>query len=66
MLEKTYADSRYESTWDALFTMCTLFREVALPLAQQFGLAYPHHDDQRVSAHLQHVRRLPKDAKEMY
>jgi aminoglycoside 6-adenylyltransferase len=66
MLEKTYADSRYESTWEALLTMCTLFRAVALPLAEQFGFAYPHDDDQRVSAHLEHVRRLPRDAQAIY
>ncbi len=66
MLEKTYADSRYEHTWEALFTMCALFRKVALPIAEQYGFAYPHEDDRRVSAHLQHVRCLPKDAKAMY
>ena len=66
MLEKTYADASYENTWEALFTMCKLFREVALPMAEHFGFAYPHGDDQRVSAHLKHVRCLPKDAKEMY
>jgi aminoglycoside 6-adenylyltransferase len=66
MLEKTYADASYENTWEALFAMCTLFREVALPVAEQFGFAYPHEDDQRVSAHLEHVRCLPKDAEAMY
>jgi len=66
MLEKTYADASYENTWEALFAMCMLFREVALPVAEHFGFAYPHGDDQRVSAHLEHVRCLPKDAKEMY
>jgi aminoglycoside 6-adenylyltransferase len=66
MLEKTYADSRYESTWAALFTMCALFRTAALPVAEQFGFDYPHEDDRRVSAHLEHVRRLPEDAQAIY
>ena len=66
MLEKTYADSGYENTWQAMFTMCTLFRRVALSVAEQLGFAYPHEDDQRVSAHLEHVRCLPKDAKAIY
>jgi aminoglycoside 6-adenylyltransferase len=66
MLGKTYADASYEHTWEALFAMCTLFREVAVPMAEEFGFAYPHEDDRRVSAHLEHVRYLPKDAEEIY
>ncbi|MEW6031126.1 MAG: aminoglycoside 6-adenylyltransferase [Chloroflexota bacterium] len=66
LLQKTYADASYDNTWEAMFTMCSLFRRVALPVAEHFGFDYPHSDDQRVSAHLEHVRSLPKDAKEMY
>lgn len=66
MLQRTYADTGYDNTWEALFTMCHLFRRVALPIAERFGLDYPHGDDERVTAHLEHVRSLPKNAKEMY
>ncbi len=66
MLQKTYADASYDHTWEALLTMCHLFRRIALPLAEHFGFDYPHSDDQRVSAHLEHVRFLPRNAKEMY
>jgi aminoglycoside 6-adenylyltransferase len=66
MLQRTYADAGYDNTWEALFTMCHLFRRVALPIAERFGFDYPHGDDERVSAHLEHVRFLPKNAKEMY
>lgn len=66
MLQKTYADTDYDNTWAALFTMCNLFREVALAVAEHFGFDYPHDDDKRVSAHLEHVRFLPKDATEIY
>ena len=66
MLQKTYADASYDNTWEALFTMCNLFRRIALPIAEHFGFDYPHGDDKRVSVHLEHVRFLPKDAKEMY
>jgi len=66
MLEQTYADADYDHTWDALFTMCHLFRQIALPIAEQFGFAYPQDDDRRVSAHLKHVRRLPRTATEIY
>ena len=66
MLERTYADADHHNTWDALFVMCNLFRKIAVPIAAQFGLDYPFDDDHRVSAHLQHVRSLPRDAKEIY
>jgi aminoglycoside 6-adenylyltransferase len=66
MLQKTYADAGYDNTWDALFTMCALFRLIANRVAEHFGFDYPQGDDDRVSAHLAHVRLLPKDATEMY
>jgi len=66
MLLKTYADASYENTWNALFTMRDLFRKVAVPMAEHFGFEYPFDDDRRVSAHLEHVRSLPRDAKEIY
>ena len=66
MLENTYADAGSENTWDGLFATCDLFRTAANPVAQHFGFDYPRGDDERVSAHLRHVRSLPKDAKEMY
>lgn len=66
MLLKTYSDASYENSWDALFTMCDLFRKVAIPIAEQYGFDYPFGDDERVSAHLKHIRALPRDAKEIY
>ena len=66
MLQNTYADAGYNSTWEALLTMCDLFRLTATAVAANFGFEYPYGDDQRVSAHLNHVRYLPKNAKEIY
>lgn len=66
LLQKTYADAGYDHTWEALFAMCDLFRRTAMSVAGHYGFEYPHDDDRRVSAHLDHVRRLPKNAKEMY
>lgn len=62
LLQNTYSDADYEHTWDALEATCALFKRTALPVAAHFGFDYPHGDDERVSAHLRHVRRLPKDA----
>jgi aminoglycoside 6-adenylyltransferase len=66
LLLHTYADADYDHTWDALLTMGDLFRRVATSVAAHFGFEYPHGDDVRVSAHLRHVRELPRDAPEMY
>jgi aminoglycoside 6-adenylyltransferase len=66
LLLKTYSDASMENTWDALKTMCELFRQTAIAVAGHFGFEYLYGDDQRVSAHLKHVRLLPKDALEMY
>jgi aminoglycoside 6-adenylyltransferase len=66
LLLKTYSDADYDHTWAALLATGDLFRRLAIPVAEHFGFEYPHGDDQRVSAHLRHVRDLPRDAKEMY
>ena len=60
---KTYAEADVDKLWISLFGLAELFREVALEVAAYFRFEYPHQDDQRVTAHLGRVRRLPKDAK---
>jgi aminoglycoside 6-adenylyltransferase len=65
-LERTYSDAGYDSTWEALYAMCDLFRKLALEIAEHFGFDYRIEDDERVSAHLRHVRSLRRDAKEIY
>jgi aminoglycoside 6-adenylyltransferase len=66
LLLQTHAGPGYEATWEALFAMVALFRQAALAVAENFGFEYPHAEDRRVSAHLEHVRRLPRDAQEIY
>lgn len=66
LLKRTYADADYERTWDALSAMGLLFRKTALPVAEHFGFDYPQGDDERVTAHLRHVRSLARDAREIY
>jgi aminoglycoside 6-adenylyltransferase len=66
LLLRTYSDADYDHTWEALLTMGDLFRRIAIPEAEYFGFTYPSGDDERVTAHLHHVRRLPPDAIEMY
>lgn len=66
MLLETYPDADYGRIWASLHAMGELFRLVATHVANHFGFEYPHGDDQRVSAHLRHVQRLPKGAQEIY
>ncbi len=66
LLLKTYSDADYDHTWEALLTMADLFRRIAIPVAEHFGFTYPSGEDERVTAHLRHVRSLPRDAEEMY
>jgi aminoglycoside 6-adenylyltransferase len=65
LLRQTYAEGSYKDSWDALFAMCDLFRRSAVPTAKHFGFKYPHEEDRRVTAHLEHVRCLPSDATEI-
>lgn len=66
LLQKTYSDVNYENTWESLYTTCDLFRKLAIQIAEHFGFDYRHEDDERVSAHLRHVRYLGRDAQEIY
>lgn len=65
MLLQTYADANYSNTWRALFAMCELFRQTAREVAAQFAFEYPTCDDERVTAYLERVARLPREPKEM-
>jgi len=63
---KTFADADIDHTWEALFAMTNLYRQAAKVVAEHFSFDYPKDDDDRVSAHLVHVRSLPADALEIY
>lgn len=63
---QAYSDADFENIWQALFAMGNLFRAIAHEVANKFGFEYPQRDDDRVSAHLRHVKELPRDAKEIY
>lgn len=66
MLEKTYSDASYEKTWESLYMMGDLFREIALRVAERFQFDYPYSDDAKVSAHLKHIKSLSRNATEIY
>ncbi|MBP1964406.1 aminoglycoside 6-adenylyltransferase [Paenibacillus aceris] len=63
---RTYSDGDYDNMWNGLFVMCELFRETALGVADHFGYPYAAEEDERVTAHLAHVRELPSNADGIY
>lgn len=62
----TYSDANIDNIWDALFTMCSLFRNTAVEVAERLGFEYPFEDDKRVTAFLSHVRSLPSNVRSIY
>ena len=66
MVQSSYADANYARTWDALQEMCRLFQITSRFVAEHSSFEYPIDDDLKVSAHLEHVRSLPRNAPEMY
>ncbi|CAG0928598.1 Aminoglycoside 6-adenylyltransferase [Thermoflexales bacterium] len=66
LLEGTYSDSQLDHIWEALFSMDDLFRQSAKSVANCFEFNYPEQDDIKVSNYVRHVKKLPKDATEIY
>ncbi|USK39734.1 aminoglycoside 6-adenylyltransferase [Cytobacillus firmus] len=64
--QATYSDAEFEHIWDALFTMCSLFRKTAVEVAEKLCYEYPFEDDKRVTGFLKHIRSLPADAQSIY
>ena len=66
MYKETYSDGNYENMWDSIFVTCNLFRALTKDVAQSLSYTYPADDDKNMTKYLEHVRRLPADAKEIY
>ena len=58
MLCKTYVGSGYADVWEALFTMCGLFRETALYVARHNNFEYPMKDDENMLHYLRHTSHV--------
>ncbi|WP_367275885.1 aminoglycoside 6-adenylyltransferase [uncultured Metabacillus sp.] len=66
MYQKSYSDGNYKHMWDSIFVACDLFRTLAKDVAHFLSYTYPTDDDRNMVKYLQHVRRLPANAKEIY
>lgn len=65
-LLSTYAGGSYDDVWRALFAMVNLFRSTAIFVADQLGFEYTSEEDERVTAYLEHIKRLSPNATEIY
>ncbi len=63
---QTYSGPGPDDMWKALHVMGSLFRGVAADVGRALGYPYPEQDDARVTAYLQRVQKLPKDAADIY
>lgn len=66
MYKRTYSNSCYDNMWDSIFVACELFRTLAKDVAEAFLFTYRVDDDTNMTEYLERVRKLPKDAKEIF
>lgn len=62
----TYAPAEAEACWEAVGRMCRLFEETAIYVGEKLAYAYNAEEGKQCQSFLEHVRKLPKDAKEIY
>ncbi|MGM0846644.1 MAG: aminoglycoside 6-adenylyltransferase [Bacillota bacterium] len=62
----TYSDGNYENFWEAIFTACFLFRELAREVAHSLSYTYPEQDDLNMTGYMERVRHLPRDAERIF
>ena len=63
---QTYPTADIDSFWSSVFIMSELFEEIALKVGKEFSFTYNHDEAKKSRAFAQHIRYLPKDAKELY
>lgn len=62
----TYFNCDINSAWNAVMDMCDLFEETAIYVGCELNYKYNHEEADNCRAYLEHCRKLPKDAKEIY
>jgi len=59
-LESTYVGAGKEENWEALCQTITLFRKVAIEVADQLGFSYPYNLNERVVLYLNTIKDAEK------
>lgn len=53
---QTYSTSDYEQLWESVLTACSLFRRIAITVADVFGYKYNQNDDKNMMQYITNVR----------
>ncbi|MDE5747640.1 MAG: aminoglycoside 6-adenylyltransferase, partial [Acetatifactor sp.] len=62
----TYPIAEIDSIWNSVFGMCDLFQSTAVEISKKHQFVYDFEQAENSLSFLQHVRKLPADAKEIY
>lgn len=62
----TYSSADVAECWDAVMKMCDLFERTALYVGERLGYEYNDVEGKNARGFLEHVRKLPKDAEEIF
>lgn len=62
----TYFGKDIEAAWEAVFVMCDLMERTTAYVSKKLGYIYNQEEAVAARSFLEHVRRLPEDAKEIY
>lgn len=62
----TYSTTEIESIWNSVFEMCDLFQSIAVELSKKQKFSYDFEQAKNSLSFLQHIRKLPANAKEIY
>ena len=54
---KTYSGGNYSDIWDAVYTMCKLFHDLATAVAGHFGFAYRQNEEDAMLKYMDMVRK---------
>lgn len=63
---KTYSPAETEAMWNSVLVMCDLFQQTAVEISESLGFAYDLIEAKNSRSHLEHVKKLPGNAKEIY
>ncbi len=66
MYLSTYCGGDTKECWDAVFRMCDLFEKTAIFVGERLGYLYNEEEGKNCRRFLEHVRKLPPDAVEIY
>ena len=65
-LMSTFDMSNYESSWSALITAAELYNKIAPIVGEKLGYEYNYAEAARSFKFINDIRKLPRDAKEIY